>query len=672
MRRILARLWISCKKTVRDGVGVRTAIRGFVCAGVLLSFAGASEGAEMQQVLQAIKQNQWQSAQRQMVGIQDPVSQSVYEWLFYTESNRVPDFDRITTFIHAHPDWPRQATLIEQAEKAMPETLPDAEIVAWFRDYPPRTSAGVDRYLEALARAGQRDAMQAILSGWWETAALRPAEQTRFLNRYGAYIGRQAQQRRFDRLLLAAQYTNAREIAGILGEGYDRLAAARIALAEDKPDVDRLIAQVPPALQEDPGLAYERLRWRRRHDMDYRAIEVLHQAPPADAIVNPADWWAERQIIARRLMDNKQYKSAYLLIADHRQKSGPAFAEASFLAGWLALSFLNDPGAAFNHFEALYMGTSTPISRARGAYWAGRASEKLGAPAIARQWYQAAARYQTVFYGQMALGRLAPGYRLPQQVPPAATAEGKLAFYARDTVQAARLLHRAGLRRETDAFLDRLADSAKTPEDYLYVADLARDLNHRHNAVRLAKKGLRRDIFLMDHAYPTILSRMKAAHVETEWALVHALIRQESGFDDAAVSPAGARGLMQLMPATAKEVAQKCGLPGRTEWLTSNPDYNIRLGSRYLQDMLDRYDGSYPLALAAYNGGPGRVDRWIKQFGDPRTGAIEVADWIEMIPFGETRNYVQRVLESAYVYRLKLQDVQTNSRAPLHVARAGS
>lgn len=616
-------------------------------------------------VLLAAKRHKWREAENLKAQVRDSRALEVYEWLYYTEKGGPVRFDRIAAFIRENPDWPRQDKLKESAEKAMPDDLSATEIIRWFDDFPAQTPEGMNRYMRSLIFQGQDVKAQQVFRSWWVSASLTPEEQARFLKNYGSMLNRDTHAARLDKALFRKQYSAARSLAMILGKGYPALVEARIALAEDARDVSAKVAAVPESLRRDPGFVFERLRWRRRSDQDYGAIEILHNPPPPEKIANPEGWWEERQIIARRLMDREQYESAYLLVKKHGVKEGTPFAEAEFLAGWLALRYLHKPADAFVHFEALYHGTETPISRARGAYWAGRASDDLGYPDIARQWYQAAGKYQTTFYGQMAIGKLDVSYRPEQQTPPERSLSGQRAFDERKMVQAARLLSRAGMRDEVTDMLDALVAKAQTPEDYYYIGELAIALDHYQHAVRIAKKGLQNNVFLMDHAFPTMLSRMR--HADAEWALVHAVIRQESAFNYTAVSPAGARGLMQLLPATAKHVAEKNGLPYQAGFLTANPDMNIRLGSLYLKQMVDRFDGSYPLALAAYNAGPGRVDRWVKQFGDPRRGEIDLVDWIERIPYTETRNYVERVLEGVYIYRLKLQDVQKNASSPIHV-----
>lgn len=644
-----------------------------ICALFMLAFiiglpapaVAQTDSTAIEQVLQSAKRGRWSDAAAQAARSRDPLAQRLYQWLYFTRNDGSVKFEEVTAFMRANPDWPRQGTLRLAAEGALPANLPDAAVIAWFTDYPPRTQSGMERYLDALARQGREAELKQNLSRWWRNSNLTADQQSRLLSRYGQHLTVTDHLARLDAQIKNRQYTNARAIGRRLGRGYPDLVEARIALAESQPGVDRLVQAVPPHLQGDPGFIYDRLRWRRRNGQDVGALNILHNPPPADQIPNLADWWVERHIMTRRLIERKQYDAAYSLVAKHQQTEGLPFAQAEFLAGWLALK-TNQAWKAFEHFESLYHGTSTPISRSRGAYWAGRASDALGHPDIAKRWYQVAARHQTAFYGQTALAALDDQYKPPQQLPPVRSVSGQHRFNNMDMVRSARAFHRAGMRRETSDFLNALADSVSEPEDFLYVAELSQDLDHLHNAVRAARVALQKDVVLMDHAFPSILQRMR--NVDSEWALVHSLIRQESGFDYDALSSAGARGLMQLMPATAREVASRLGVPHRNEWLTERPDHNILLGSTYLNQMIRRYDGSYAIALAAYNAGPGRADRWLREIGDPRKGEIDIIDWIELLPIYETRNYVQRVLESVYVYRIKLNDVQRSFNAPIHVA----
>lgn len=616
--------------------------------------------------LHAAQQKRWPEAQRLMAQTHDKAAMALYDWLYFVQTEDDVDFDRISDFIRNHPDWPRQGTLKALAEQSMPASLSELEVIDWFDNNLPLTVRGMMRYAGALTNQRQDQIAAQRLNEWWPKATMGNEQQATVLARYELLISRDAQIARFNTVLFRKQYTNARMLAKSIGRGYPLLAEARIGLAENRPNINNLIAAVPASLQDDPGFMLERLRWRRKNDMDFGAVEILQNMPPAEQIPNLGDWWKERNIIVRRLIDRKDYKTAYVVVSKHGMKEGPDFAAAEFLSGWLALRYTKHPEKAFKHFEALYNGTATPISKSRGAYWAGKASTALHSNDIALQWYRVAAQYQTAFYGQMALAELQPADRPAQQKPPQRNIGAESRFYNKSIVKAARYLNQAGYWKETTEFLDAMSADIKDPDEYILIADLAESLDHYHNAVRIGKKGLEKNIMMVDYAFPTILPRMKNVHLE--WALVHGLIRQESQFDREAQSPVGARGLMQLMPATAREVARKIGIAHQTEWLTARPDHNIVLGEEYLEQLLERYNGSYPLALAAYNGGMGNVDKWINRFGDPRTNQISMIDWIELIPFDETRNYVQRVMEATYIYRLKMKAIQKSATTPLHVS----
>lgn len=612
---------------------------------------------QTQAALVLARKGQWSKAEQIIASQNDPFARALFQWISLTETTKRNDFADYTRFIRAYPDWPGQRQLRREAEQKMPDNLPAADIVTWFMDFRPQRVRAMERYLDALIEIGRKDKSTRIVREWWATANLTREEQKRFFAKYGAMLDRNAHILRLDDLLAGGQYSNARAIGQVLGNDYQKLIEARIALREGQAGVNALINQVPPRLRDDPGLMFERLQWRRKKDLDYRAMEILHAAPPAERLKNPADWWRERHIIIRRLLEDKRYESAYLLAKDHRQKTGLPFAQAEWLSGWISLRFLDQPQAAFKHFHTLYRGVSSPISKSRGAYWSGRAAEASGKKDIAMQWYHVASQYQVSFYGQLAAQALSEEQKLPGMAAlPALTQEQRNAFSARDLPRAAGLLHRSGWYQQSAQFFTMITDQADTPEDFRLASEFAVELGRLQDSLRIAKKAANKGVFLTAQSFPLMTDKLSSQDVE--WALVHSLIRQESAFDVRAVSSAGARGYMQLMPATAQETARKLGISHRTEWLTGRPSHNIRLGTEYMRRMLERYDGSYIMAIAAYNAGPGRVDQWIETYGDPRTGEIDPIDWIELIPIYETRNYVQRVMEGTIVYRQRLQGIQ--------------
>ena len=608
------------------------------------------------QALKAIESQEWDKAYDLAAKTNNPVIAKIYFSRYFQTDNNNGDFKRLAHFIRYNQNWPGIRNIRKQLESKITPLIADTEIIKWFNEYPPLTADGLDHYAAALLRQGLKAKLRRVMGQWWATTLMSREEQKQIYSRYKAYIPLESHRRRFDKLLLDRHYKNARAVAGVLGEGYKELAEARIALAQNKQGVNALINAIPGHLHNDPGLLYERLKWRRKNGLNQGAIEILNQAPPYEKMANPKSWWQERHIIIRRLLEEGAYKRAYHLAIIHKQKAGFAYAQAEWLAGWLALRFEKKPAEAYQRFEALHAKVSTPVSKARAAYWAGRAAEAMKAKDIAKNWYEKAARYQTVFYGQKAGEKIGTHKALQYAKPPPVTAEFKTRFDANPFMQAAKLYHKAGMTERTSDFLWSFIKAEDTPQAHHYAAQIAAKMERYHDVIMIAKDATKKGYFLTLQSYPAMTKIIRQAQASVDPALLHALMRQESQFNATIHSPAGARGLMQLMPATAKQVAGKLNIPHRTSWLTQRPAHNIRLGSAYMEELLTRYDGEYIMAIAAYNAGPGRVDRWIETFGDPRTGHIDPLDWGELIPIYETRNYVQRVTEGLYVYRLLLND----------------
>ncbi len=427
---------------------------------------------------------------------------------------------------------------------------------------------------------------------------------------------------------------------------YRALAEARLALLLHAPAADLLVARVPASLQTDSGLLNAELRSRREKDMTDAAVAIL-RGNPGDPL-HPEAWWRERQIIARRVLASGDFDLAYKIAAQHGVLDGKAYADANFLLGYIALRFKKDPALAFDDFSHILTRADTPYAKARAAYWGGRAAEAEAKPDLARKWYAAGADHMATFYGQLAahqLGNDAP----PKPVPePVATGAERAAFDGDEVVRATKIFFAIGDRQHSKDFLMHLADQAQTPTQFSMLATLAEQNSRLDLGIAIAKRAIVAGTPLMIHGYPIVALPPGGT---TEAALLYAVIRQESGFDLDAVSPAGARGLMQLMPATANSTAAKLGQPFSLPRLTSDGLYNIELGRGYLQNLIEDFGGSYALAIASYNAGPGRTRQWLAEYGDPRGGKVDMVDWIETIPIDETRLYVQRVLENLQVYR---------------------
>lgn len=577
-----------------------------------------------------------------------PELEKALTWLRLKDAGSRAGFAEISRFLLENPTWPRRSRLIELAELRMPQDLPSAAQLTWFAKNNPRTAAGRLKYLRGLEDRGNREALSDKAQAYWHETPLGLADHRAFLKRYRALLSPEDHWIRLDRMLWRGYLSSARRVLPLVDGDKRQLALARMKLRTQSPGVDGAINRVPDPLLSDPGLQYERLRWRHRKGRKESALELLWSVPSDQAF--PDLWWRERSRQIRYALDEDRRDDAYLLSAAHIQRDGLPFAEAEWHAGWIALRFADKPVEALAAFTRLYDGVSTSISLARAAYWAGRASEVLKDTSNARRWYRRASENPATFYGQLAQARLdADGFRLPREPRP--TRAQRVAFRDTELVRTAEALSRIGEEDLARTFVRHLGRLAENGEQAVLVARLARQLGYLDLSVVAARRAARKGIVLAETGYPT---RYATEHGPIEPALMLAIIRQESGFDTDAKSRAGARGLMQLMPATARQVSRSVKQRYSKRRLTEDPYFNITLGRTYLSGLIDRYEGSYVLAIAAYNAGPGNVNRWLRERGDPRTGEIDVIDWIERIPFAETRNYVHRVLEGLVVYRARL------------------
>lgn len=593
----------------------------------------------------------WSGARAAAAQASDPTLAEVVLWLQLQDTSRTQDYVQIVSFIVSNPGWPRLDDLRRRAEEAIPEELPAPDVIAYFDVYPPLSGTGTLRYLDALAALGRTEALQAAVLDAWNNRDFKASDEKAFLERYARLIPASLAWTRLDRLLWDGNTTAAQRILPLVDAGHQALARARIVLRTGAPGVDGAVSQVPAALASDPGLLYERLRWRRQHGNDAGMAELLAQAPQNVPYANL--WAEERLILARRLIEAGQDAAAYRILADHYDRSGAIYHEVEWLAGWIALRKLGNATAALDHFMTFYSEVSYPISRARGAYWAGRAAEALGDTNIAASWYDLAADNGQTFYGQLGAAKLGIEPRLPDAPQPD---PGEIAAFAADELTTiVRQLAEIGEEHLVRVFLTRMTDATNSGPRHQLIGQLALVLGRPDLAVMVSKRAIQAGTVLVTAGYPMIAL---PEPMPIDPALAYAIIRQESQFDSRAVSPAGARGLMQLMPATADEVAGKLGLSNSSDKLTSDPLHNMRLGSTYLAQMIQGQGGSYVRAVAAYNAGPGRVRQWVAAMGDPHDPSIDIVDWIEEIPFSETRNYVQRVLEGMEVYRM-LSGVKT-------------
>lgn len=612
-----------------------------------------------EQAVKAASEKKWAEAFRHLEKTRDIAARDVVNWFYYRQSPQIKDdFKTVKSFIERRADWPDLGGIRIVAEDKMPSSIPDKDLIAWFETYRPLTYNGATRYFDALLRVqkSEKDIQETTekIRRYWVDADLNNNQAAEYRSKFGTHLRQEDHIARLERLLWQRKFTQVDWIKRLVPEGWKHLADSRIALANMSEGVDYHIRRIPANLQKNEGLQYDRLVWRRKKDLNDRAHEILLNTPKVNS--NHELWWRERHIMIRRAIEAKDYALAYRLAKNHQQVEGFGFATAEWTAGWLALRFLNKPWDAFKHFEAMHKNVSTPISRSRAAFWGGLASLALNDREVAKHWFADAARYTSAFYGQLANTRLK---ELDENFPinyfpvvrEISEAEKK-AFEKSDNAKAVFWLTQAGALNSRGRFMQAFINNANTGEELQRLSYLANKLDDKAGAINVSKKAINQGMTLLHEGFPILGSDFNMVGVDP--ALVHAIIRQESLFDSQAISSAGARGYMQLMPGTAREMAQAQGLPYDVNRLLSSPKYNVQLGSAYVQRVLDMYDGYYVLAIASYNAGPTRVNRFIRNFGDPRTGEIDIIDWIEMIPIYETRNYVQRVLENLHVYRLRL------------------
>jgi soluble lytic murein transglycosylase len=593
----------------------------------------------------AARSGDWAQAYAQAGQSSDLLTQKVVRWLDYTRASPSGRFAEIAGFIDQNPDWPLHKTLKRRAEEALASE--SDEIAAdWLKRHSPVSGAGKARAAEITIDRGDVESGTAALRAAWVEGDFTATEESTLFARFTATLRPEDHQRRFDRLLWDGQVDAARRMLPLLPADYGALAAARVAMAGDIANPAAVLMRVPKELHTDPGLAFEEARWWRKRDNYDAAAQLL--LAHADTPVRPDLWWAERLVVARRLMARGDTDLAYRLAQRPAASDGTADAEAEFLCGYIALRYRKDASRAFDHFAQILARVTSPYAKARAAYWGGRAAEAAGKADLAAKWYAAGAEHMATFYGQLAahqLGQDAPPHPTPEPRPDSAQ---EARFNAEELVRAAQLFLAAGDREHARAFLLQMADRGKTPLDFSMLASLAESYGRIDLAIAVARRAIDSGFPVMVHGYP-VTALPDGGRVEPP--LLLAIVRQESAFAADAMSRAGARGLMQLMPATAANVARKLALQYSIDRLTTDGIYNIVLGRSYLETLLDDFGGSYPLAIASYNAGPGRVRQWLNEFGDPRGAGIGMVDWIEMIPFSETRGYVQRVLENLQIYR---------------------
>lgn len=586
----------------------------------------------------------------------DPVARRLVQWRYLLDKNSGATFAQIDAFLKASPDWPSRDTLYSRAETAMDLNMSPASVIAWFAGRDPVSGIGKVRLGEAMVAAGKTGAGRDLIREAWIGSSFQPDQELAIVQHDGAFLTPDIDRRRLNNLLWRDDAASARREVSRVTMPAQRVAQTRLALRSNPATGQRMASELPADLASDPDLLFDRARTARRAGDNNQAEALLLRATSADAgRDHPARLWTETNIIAREALKDGNYRTAYQLLSNSGLTSGTEFSEAEFMAGWVALRYLKDAKAALPHFQKLEAGVSRPISLARAHYWEGRAREAEGDLADAWEQYRLAARAPTTFYGQIALARIEATPVLHIADMPVEAAATKADLDKDDLARAMRVLADLGQVSLLRIFALRFEELHPDARHVALLSQALVDMGYREVAVRVAKQASYDNILYLAYTHPVIsVPSYRGPGAGPETALVLGLIRQETEFDPAAVSSAGARGIMQIMPANTRHDAKLSGLPDRPNDLTTDPNYNIQLGMTEFSGYLDDWGNSLILAAAAYNAGPNRAKKWVAEFGDPRGPATDPIDWIEQIPFDETRNYVQRVLENTQIYRNRL------------------
>ncbi|WP_237154191.1 lytic transglycosylase domain-containing protein [Oryzibacter oryziterrae] len=562
---------------------------------------------------------------------------------------------QITDFARRRPTWPSVELMRRRAEQAMADMqLKPQQIVAAYAGSDPISDDGILSLVRAKIAVGETKSASALLGKWWSTETLSPQQDASILKEFGPILTREQHKARYDMLMYADRVTQANSLSRFLPEGHAAMAAARTAVLRGAGNVQKLLDAVPKSMRADPIYTFTVAEWHRRNDRPAEAAKAILSIEGKKTEAHADAWWVERRIVSRDLMEKGNARLAYKVAASQVGGDSEAQQESHFHAGWYALRFLNDPATALKQFKALETVSGKPISRARAAYWIGRTYEQAGRVDDARQAYQTAATDEFTYYGQLARVKLgAQSLGLPPVPKP--TEADRQAFAQNDLARILVLLLQAGHESDAALLYPELAKQLPSGGQVALLADFAASRGNYNLALQVGKLAADRNLGVERLAFP-LDAIPEAARKQTvvEPAVVYAIARQESGFNPKARSAAGALGLLQMIPSTAAATARSLGVKFVQDKLTSDPGYNAVLGSAHLKELTDEFGGSYILTFAAYNAGKNKVREWIQRFGDPRDPRVDPVDWVESIPFGETRNYVQRVMENIQVYRERL------------------
>ena len=621
-----------------------------------LDFHGFAPDFALKAAIDAAAEGRYAEARSLVSAHDDPLVPKLMDWLVAREPGSGLSAAEIIDVLQSHTGWPEPEKLQLRAEQAFHALGPEGEpVLTFYGQAEPLTVGGRLALAGALRRDGRPGDAETIVRDIWRHWRLSQSQAGAVLTRFGSMLTRDDHLFRFRRLALSRRLSDAVAQAQLLGPGYEDLARATVAVLRRSSDAPALLRRVAPRFFTEPLYIFGRVRQLRRGGEPIEAARLLLQMRPDAALEGNGDvWWDERRDLSRVLLDAGTPDLAYRVAADARPEGEGEQVEAAFHAGWYALRFLGDPAVATVHFREVHRLATLPRTQSRASYWLGRSHEAWGRPAAARLDYVEAARFGGTFYGQLARQKLGLHTTGLERMP-RPSALDRIRFAEREMVRAIRLLAAAGHADLSFPFFPMLGETVDTPGEMALLMSLSRRIELTHAGIRAAAIAEKRGLEVASLPAPFIgVPAALEPPDSVDRALVYAVVRQESAFNFRAVSHAGARGLMQLMPATARATARNISLPFSLPRLTSDPLYNATIGAHHLGELLAGLKSSYVLTFVGYNAGPGRALQWIRSYGDPRDGTADPVDWIERIPFDETRDYVQKVMENLQLYRSRV------------------
>ena len=610
------------------------------------------------ETIKFVNARKWNSAMKSAKKVKNSEFRTLINWMYLKTTGNAATFIDYKNFIEQHSDYPRINRIKYLAEqKIYLRNNSPTSIINWFQKNPPLGGLGKIKLAEAYLEQAKTDQVMLLIQDGWITADISKNDLGYYRAKFKKFLTTEDHLKRADNLAWNRKYWDLKIMLKYLPKDERALYNARQILISNSYGVDNAISKVPNHLKKDPGLEFDRLRWRNRRGRLEGSLEILYNNAnkTESQMVRPDKWWEERKSVARTLIYKKRYKTAYKIASEHSLSAGPYFAEAEWLSGWIALSFLNSPEYAINHFQNFYNNVGYPISLARGAYWLATTYKTLGNIELANEYFAKGAKFPMTYYGQLSFNEIKPGENFELLDESKFDKNYEKEFNENKLIKHVILLSELNATKYAKDIIKHLATLNVDQGSEVLAARLSTRVERYDYAIQISKLASYEKRFFNKYNYPIISTPKEINNkLMPDPSVVLAIIRQESEFDRKANSYVGARGMMQLMKYTAKIVAKQAKLPYSINRLTSDPDYNIKLGSYYFDSLMNDYNGIYPFAIAAYNAGPNRVKTWRRINGDPSKNELSYVNWVELIRFKETRNYVQRVLENINVYKYML------------------